>query len=175
MVLGAGVFPVAYPDIDPSLVKGFFEVGPILGQFKEMIEANHAQTRTVYLMPWAYEDGVDWGDGTRDSYGDMQLKIRDNTVHWADSLSIMLAPAGMAWYALLKDGQPQGYLHHEDGGHPNPRGSYLTAATILATLLGESVESAGFDGSLDPSDAMMLRRIASETVMDSRSLWNIPP
>jgi hypothetical protein len=68
-----------------------------------------------------------------------------------------------------------GYLHQEDKVHPNSRGSYLTASTILATILGESVEDVGFDGTLDPADALMLRRTASRTVTDSLALWNITP
>lgn len=175
VVLGGGVLLAAYPDIDPGLVKGYYSVADAIGRLDQKIKAANPKSRTVYMIPWAYEDGMTWGDGHSESYTDMQLEIRNNAVRWADSLGITLAPAGMAWFALLRDGRPVGYLHQEDKVHPNPRGSYLTAATILATILREGVEDVAFDGSLDPADALMLRETASLTVTDSLALWNITP
>jgi hypothetical protein len=175
VVLGGGAFLAAYPDIDPGLIRGWYDMEASLSTLKEKIEENHPGSRTVYMMPWAFEDGVDWGDGTTDSYEEMQLKIRENCIRWVDSLDIMVAPAGMAWYTLLQEDGAPGYLHDEDRSHPNPRGSYLAAATILATILGEGIEDNSFDASLPAEEALLLRTVASQAALEEPQLWNIHP
>ena len=176
VVLQGGCQNAAYPEshhlITPS--SGYHPVLPALDQLRRKVAHNHGGTRVVYMMPWAFEDGMTWVKGQTDTFGDMQLKIRDNVLRWADSLDLMVAPVGMAWYDVLREGQTQHYLHTADWNHPNLRGSYLSAATIFVTLFLESLEGVEFDGSISPSTAETLRRSASRTVLDSLSLWNLP-
>lgn len=55
------------------------------------------------------------------------------------------------------------------------RGSYLSAATFYATLFQESAEGISFYSTLDEGEARSLQELASRTVLDSLTLWNITP
>ena len=70
---------------------------------------------------------------------------------------------------------PPHYLHDTDQSHPNMRGSYLSAATFYATLFQESAEGISFYSTLDEGEARSLQELASRTVLDSLTLWNITP
>jgi hypothetical protein len=176
VVLQGGCQNAAYPEdhhlITPS--SGYHPVLPALDHLRQKVGHNHGGTRVVYMIPWAFEDGMTWVQGQTDTYEDMQLKIRDNVLRWADSLDLVVAPVGMAWYDVLREGRSQHYLHTSDWNHPNMRGSYLSAATIFVTLFLESLEGVEYDGPISPSAAETLRRSASRTVLDSLSLWNLP-
>ena len=55
----------------------------------------------------------------------------------ARELGAPIIPAGLAW-ARVRQEDPDVVLYHEDGSHPAPAGSYLTASTLYATLTGSS-------------------------------------
>jgi hypothetical protein len=177
VLLQGGIQNAAYPEthhvITPS--SGYHPLSSSLFKLEALISANHAGTKTVYMMPWAFEDGMTWVEGQTDTYTDMQLLIRENTKLYADEIGLVLAPVGMAWYEVLKDGGSEHYLHTNDWNHPNYRGSYLSAAVIVATVFAQSVENAAFQGSLPSALAVEFRAIASRTVLDSLETWNIVP
>jgi hypothetical protein len=177
VVLQGGGMNAAYPETHHQMYPsgGYHPVYPALSTLKNKIEANSSGTRTVYMMGWAFEDGITWISEQTDTYQEMQEKIYHNTIAWSDSLEIALAPVGWAWRAVLEDDPPLHYLHDSDWNHPNPKGTYLSAAVIYATLFGESVESVDYNGGLARSEAEELRTIASSTVLDSLQLWNIVP
>ena len=177
VVLQGGCQNAAYPETHHTITPGsdFHPVRPALETLEAKITANHPETRTVYMMPWAFEDGMTWVAGQTDTYADMQLRIYDNTIRWADALDLVLAPVGWAWYQVLSTGPPTHHLHHTDWNHPSLRGSYLSTCVIYSTVFVESVENVPYDGGLDPAQAAHLRGVASRTVMDSLELWNIAP
>ncbi len=164
-------YPDSHADITPN--SGYHPVLPALDALKGKIDSNHGGTRTVYMLPWAFEDGMTWVPGQTDTYADMQQKIRDNALLWADSLGLAVAPVGWAWYQVLKDGAPVHHLHTSDWNHPNWRGSYLSAAVVFATVFEESVTDVAYEVGLAPAEARELREVASRTVLDSLALWNI--
>jgi hypothetical protein len=55
-----------------------------------------------------------------------------------------------------------------DKRHPSPAGSYLTAATIVASVYGVSPVGATFTAGLDPAVARHLQETAQETVQAYR-------
>jgi hypothetical protein len=177
VILQGGIQNAAYPEthhlITPS--SGYHPLFPALHKLEAKITANHPDTKTVYMMPWAFEDGMTWVEGQTDTYVDMQLLIRENTKPYADEIGLILAPVGMAWYEVLKDPGPEHYLHSADWNHPNYRGSFLSAAVIVSTVFAQSVENAAFQGSLPAAEADQFREIASRTVLDSLEVWNIQP
>ena len=175
VVLQSAGLDVAYPDRIVTHGPGVQSIPFILEKLKGIILENHSESQVVWMLPWAYEDGVTWTDGSTDDYAEMQLKIRDNAVVWADSLDLALAPVGMAFFELLKDDPPLHLLHDPDASHPNLRGAYLSAATFYAALFQESAEGIDFYSTLEEEDARSLQEVASRTVLDSLSLWNITP
>jgi hypothetical protein len=52
----------------------------------------------------------------------------------------LLAPVGRAWQRVLATEAPL-VLHAEDGSHPNPRGTYLAACVLHATMCGGDVRA----------------------------------
>ena len=116
-----------------------------------------------------------WIPGQTDDYFAMQEKIRVNALAWRDSLDLVVAPVGMAWKAVMEWNVPEHYLHMRDWNHPAPRGSFLSAATVYATVFRESVEEVDYQWVLNRADAEAFRRVASRTVLDSLAVWNITP
>ncbi|UCD23434.1 MAG: hypothetical protein JSW51_10335 [Gemmatimonadota bacterium] len=177
VVLQGGCMNAAYPETHHELQpnQGYHPVYPALATLKGKIDARGSKTRTVYMMGWAFEDGLTWIAGQTDTYDEMQEHVYDNSLLWSDSLDLVVAPVGWAWRELLADDPPQHYLHDTDWNHANPRGTYLSAAVIYATLFGESVEGLDYNGGLVASEAEELRRVASRVVMDNLQLWNVEP
>jgi hypothetical protein len=175
VIVSGGCQTAAYPDTHHELSpnSGYHPVYPSLATLKQAILENHPQTVMIYMMPWAFEDGLLWVQGETDTYADMQLRIRENTVRWADSLDITLAPVGMAWNEIMKGDPPQHYLFTSDWNHPSRRGSYLTAVTLFATVFKENAEGNSFHWVLESEEAETFQRVGSRTVLDSLALWNI--
>ncbi len=175
VVLQSAGLDVAYPDRTSAHGPSPQSIPSVLEELRDIILENHSESQVLWMLPWAYEDGVTWTDGSTDDYAEMQLKIRDNAVVWADSLDLMLGPVGMAFYEILKDDPPLHFLHGTDQSHPNLRGTYLSAATFFAALFQESAEGIGYFSTLEEEEARMLQEVASRTVLESLSLWNITP
>ena len=175
VVLSGGCQTAAYPDTH-HLIRtdwGRHHPFPALESFRKKVAHSNPGAKLIYIMPWAFEDGMTWIPGQVDDYFAMQDSIRNHALAWADSLDLVVAPVGMAWKVVLEGEVPEHYLHEQDWNHPNPRGSFLSAATLYATVFQESADGLGFDWILDPEEALALRRVGSATVLDSLALWNI--
>ena len=149
-------------------------VFPALETLKNKISNNCITTKMVFCMPRAYEDGMTWIPGWKDTYSDMQLEIYNNTLLWADSLGFIIAPVGWAWNTVLSEKNfPLHYLHMSDWNHPSLKGSYLMACTIYSTVYGKSAEGINYFGSLIETDAKYFQQVGSSTVLNDLARWNI--
>ena len=166
---GVGVV-MAYPD---SIIEHPFQ--PAMKSLMKDIARNNPESKTVYCLPWAFEDGMTWKTGWKDSYVDMQEKIVQNTMDYSEQMEFMVAPVGVAWSVVLKEkAYPLHYLHFTDWNHPNHRGSYLMACVLYSSIFQESSENIEFSSDLDQEEALYFRTIASKTVLDSLQYWKIP-
>ncbi|MCX6257549.1 MAG: T9SS type A sorting domain-containing protein [Bacteroidia bacterium] len=139
-----------------------------------MIKANHACTRPVFLMTWGNKKGdVDiLAQGGSDTYVAMQHRIRVGYMTIADSLGDMVAPAGVAWRTTII--QDTSYIMYQaDNINPSIFGSYLAACAIYSTIYDEQVFGNTYYSGLMDLDAANLQQIASHTVLDTISYWNI--
>lgn len=169
VVLQGSSYAAGYPDgVADSVL-------PALEELTDEIAANGSGSRAVYMMGWAYEDGLTWDDGSADSFAEMQQKIYDNTLNWADSLGMIVAPVGWAWRETLQATTEEQYLHSADLSHPNVRGSYLNACVFVATLFGMSVSGTEYFAGLPESIAGDLQDLGSQIVLDNQTLWNLDP
>jgi len=177
VVLSGGCQTAAYPNTHHLIRNdwGHHDPYPALGELNRKVKQNHPGTVLVYIMPWAFEDGMTWVPGQTDDYFAMQEKIRVNALAWSDSLDLVVAPVGMAWKEVMAWNIPEHYLHMNDWNHPSPRGSFLSAATVFATIFRESAEAVDFRWVLNETDAEAFRKVGSEIVLDSLALWNIQP
>jgi len=149
-------------------------VKPALVTLRNKIKANSGSTKMVFCLPWAFEDGMTWLQGWNDTYEDMQQKIYNNTLKYADEVGFEIAPVGWAWNTVLKEkNYPMHYLHKSDWNHPSLKGSYLMACVIYSTIFVESTIGIPFYSDLSIEDANYFKTIGSNMVLDSLEIWNI--
>lgn len=113
------------------LIEGRHEVNdpelafhPYARRFAE--EARKVGAQPLFLLTWARRD-------TPES----QARLTQAYMSVARDLGAPIIPAGLAW-ARVRQEEPDVVLYNQDGSHPAPAGSYLTASTLYATLTGHS-------------------------------------
>ena len=169
IIQGVGIV-MAYPD---SITQHTFH--PAMKSLMKSITRNSSSTKTVFCMPWAYEDGMAWKEGWGDNYDEMQQKIINTTMQYSEKMGFIVAPVGVAWSNVLKEnGYPLHYLHLSDWNHPTKRGSYLMACLLYSTIFQESTVAIPYNAGLEQKEALYLREMGSNTVLDSIQHWNIP-
>lgn len=166
---GIGVV-MAYPDQVTQ-----HPVYPSIKSLMKTISRNSPSTKTLFCMPWAYEDGMEWKEGWSDNYDMMQQKIIHTTMTYSQELGFLIAPVGQAWSDVLKQkGYPLHYLHFRDYNHPTKKGSYLMACVIYSSIFQKSSVPVPYTAGVDPEEALFFREIGSHTVLERMKLWNIP-
>ncbi len=161
---------MAYPD---SIMQHPFY--PAMKSLMKDIERNNPNSRTIYCLPWAFEDGMTWKKGWSDSYDEMQQKITSNTMEYSEKMGFQVAPVGTAWSRVLSDkNYPLHYLHFTDWNHPTMKGSYLMACVLFSSIFQKSSISNSYTAGLDLEEALYFREIGSNVVLDSLPFWNIP-
>ncbi len=165
---GVGSY-TAYPDKFSE-----HKVAPALRTLKRKISGINLSAKTVFCLPWAFEDGMTWM-GWPDDYEDMQRKIYTNTLQLADDIGLMIAPVGWAWLSVLEvNGFPLHYLHKPDWNHPSVQGSYLMACVLYASIFQESASGIPYYKTLEKAEAQALQSTGSKTVLKDLELWHIP-
>jgi len=168
VILQGGAQNVAYPRLSAH------PAYPALRELHRKATEDSPGTRVVYMMPWAYEDGMLWAEGHTETYEEMQLDIRENVLDWSDELGLAVAPVGMAFYQVLTTwNQGLHFLHDSDWNHASQAGSYLAAATFFSTIFVESCSDVDYDWKVEKGLAKELRDVASSTVLGELGLWNI--
>lgn len=163
----------AYPEthhvIMPSI--GYHDVFGALETLQALAAANCTTTVTLFQMPWAFEDGLTWIAGETDTYFDMQQRAYDQTLAWADTLGLAVAPVGWAFRRVMLDEPPLHYLFESDYNHPSVRGSYLMACVFYGILFGEPSLGLAFYAGLEREEARALQTAADEVVFDPSAPW----
>jgi hypothetical protein len=103
----------------------------------------------------------------------MQLQINAGYLGIARELNIKLAPVGVAWAEAQRQ-NPQVELWQEDGSHPSLQGTYLAACVFYAVIFRESPEGLSYKSDLSKEQAHWLQSIATDTVLNDKTKWNIP-
>ena len=90
----------------------------------------------------------------------------------AEELAGLVIPVGEAWLESRRE-RPDIHLHHADGSHPSPAGTYLAAAMFYARL-GEGPSCVGADhngfGYLDVEEIRFLQETAVRFTTGSQEL-----
>ncbi|WP_224247823.1 SGNH/GDSL hydrolase family protein [Hyalangium gracile] len=145
------------------LIEGRHEVNdpelafhPYARRFVE--EARKVGAQPLFLLTWARRD-------TPES----QARLTQAYMSVARELGAPIIPAGLAW-ARVRQEDPSGVLYHQDGSHPSPAGTYLTASALYATLTGQSPVGLATvltghpmpEGVLNPARTVTLASLAPE-------------
>lgn len=164
-------YPETHQDIFPPYV-----AHPLLPSLKTLyarIKENHADTKMIYTMPWAFEDGTLWLNGGTDTYADMQLLIYDNVLGFAKEVDMGIAPVGWAWYQVLKEPPALHYLHASDYNHPSNRGTYLMGCVFYVSLFGEPVSGNPVHGKITTQESVQFQQIADDVVLKNWPVWKL--
>ena len=109
------------------------------------------------LETWAHRDGL---PGAGLNYAAMQTAINDAYRAIERQTGSGLVPAGEAWQRTLA-AAPSIALWADDGSHPTPAGTYLTACVLYQVLIGASPVGLHETAGLDAATAEALQQIAA--------------
>lgn len=162
------------PSFAPTQVQN--DVYPYAKQLNDSIKSNYSCTETVFYMTWGRKNG----DASNCmsyppvcTYNGMQQRLRESYLEMGDSNLATVAPVGVAW-KNMRDSFPSVNLYSVDESHPNLHGSYLAACVFYSTLYQKSSIGASFvPAGITTIDAFNIQTIATNTVLDSLSLWRI--
>ncbi|HYI00814.1 SGNH/GDSL hydrolase family protein [Hyalangium sp.] len=144
-------------------------------------QASAVGARTLFYMTWSRKTNL-----AAQSY------LTYVYARIANELGAGLSPVGVAWERVRRE-RPELELYAEDGHHPGPAGSYLSACVLFAsifhrpctgapsTLTGAPWTGSGFDSSrtgtlvsLPEATARYLQQVGSEVALAERPLPDAP-
>lgn len=137
------------------------EMFPYARTLDEKVKSAGGQT--AFLMTWAPKDGIKDGF-KKQSREELQSAMAENYITISDELDDLLIPAGIG-FMRCADSYPEIELWDEDGYHPSPAGTYLTACIVYATVYQESPENCSYIADLDTELAGKLQEIAADVVL----------
>lgn len=132
--------------VHPTLSKIFFDYAK-----KHSATARAKGVEPMFLMTWAYADKPEMTKGLADAYTEAG---RQNNAH--------VIPAGLAFAASIAK-RPDINLYVPDKRHPSLAGSYLTAATMVASIWNVNPVGSKFTSGLPADVARHLQEVAWET------------
>jgi hypothetical protein len=125
----------------------------------------------ILFITWGHRDG--WPDNGLPDYDSMQNAINVGSMEVSRELNIAAAPVGYAWQTVHSQ-FPQINLWQADGSHPSAAGSYLAACVFYGVIFHESPEGLDYYGKVDKDSALVLQKIAADTVREERGQWKLP-
>jgi hypothetical protein len=151
------------------------EVYPYATILNDSVKSNNECSETMFFMTWGRENGDQSNCGFYPpfcTYDGMQSRLRLSYTTMADQNDGSVAPVGEAW-RYLRVNHPTIDLYSPDESHPSVQGSYLAACVFYVSIFRESVVGSTYISTLSPADAAIIQNVASMTVLDSLSEWNI--
>lgn len=136
----------------------------------------------VLYLTWGRERGDETNPGLFADYVAMQDRLDAGYRAMAAQLrregsNVRIAPVGAAFRVVHEqaamagdptlEGSSFDALYEADGSHPSPRGAYLAATVILATITGQDPRTFTGPGDLDAATAMSLREAAYSALHDA--------
>ena len=160
-------FNIIFPTSDKPLIK------EILQKIKNKIKSHRACTKIIFVIPWAYEDGLSWLEGRTEDYFAMQSRIIENGIKIGKSLDLITSPVGKAYETVMKEDNDPHYLYLIDSSHPSVKGSYLTACVLYSTVYRDSVMGNNYIDGVTEEEAAHFQEIATQIVLENKDLWNL--
>ncbi len=132
--------------VHPVLSRVFFEYAR-----KHSETARARGVEPMFLMTWAYADKPEMTQGLADAYSEAG---RQNQAH--------VVPAGLAFAASMAK-RPDVELYVPDKRHPTLAGSYLAAATVVASIWNVNPVGSTYNPGLAADVTRHLQEVAWET------------
>lgn len=174
VIFQGGCINAAYPTMIKYILPSYpyHPILPALIKLNNMVKNNHPESKSVYMMPWAFKDGMLWVAGQTDDYFDMQEKIYNNTLEFLDELDLIITPVGWVWNSVMEE-RPEIELFSRDYNHQSKKGTYLTVCTIYVTIFKERLDNVSFYNDLLVEEVYYMQETASNIVLKDLRLWNI--
>lgn len=144
---------------------------PYIIDLRKIIKNRSKRTCVIYMMPWAYKDGLAWLPDETDTYEQMQENLYHETIKLVNDIDIATAPVGWVWYTAFLDNY-EADLYLNDFNHQSKSGAYLAACVIYSTVFLEKAPMITYDWDAD-NDPPYLHDLSYSIVLDSLELWNI--
>ena len=162
------------PSLSPSYVAA--SVYPYADQLVNMIQTNYMCSEPIFYMTWGRKYGDQTNCGNYPpvcTYLGMQERLRESYLTMGYDNNASVSPVGIAFKnSIILDSTIN--LYTSDNSHPSIYGSYLAACTFYSTIFKKSSVGCNFKpSSISQSEALFLQQVASSTVLDSVSVWNI--
>ncbi len=162
------------PSFSPTQVAN--DVFPYAQILIDSIESNSTCTEPIFFMTW----GRKYGDQQNCqfyppicTYLGMQQRLRESYLDMTFNHDATCSPVGICWKESIAQDSTLN-LFSPDNSHPSIYGSYLAACSFYSTIFKKpSLGSDYIPNGIDTSTAIFLQTIASNTVLDSLSVWNI--
>ena len=162
------------PSFSPTQVAN--DVFPYAQILIDSIESNSTCTEPIFFMTW----GRKYGDQQNCqfyppicTYLGMQQRLRESYLDMTFNHNATCSPVGICWKESIAQDSVLN-LFSPDNSHPSIHGSYLAACAFYSTIFKKpSLGSDYIPNGIDTSTAIFLQTIASNTVLDSLSVWNI--
>jgi hypothetical protein len=121
--------------------------------------------KPCFFMTWGRRDGDKRNTHVYPDFITMHGKISGAYEKAAEENGALLAPVGRAF--AIVHGQDKALfrkLYKSDGSHPSSEGGYLAACVLWGTLTGKDPVSIRWNGSLNSSQAKVLREAAQSVL-----------
>lgn len=156
--------------VDPNVAAGWAQAATTI---TTMAKQSNPNMLVILFQTWARHPKV-WKNGGADIpmmgenaevmhqrvRGSVQAVFNAVQPHLADTqVRMLISPVGDFWKQASAD-LPAVEIYNEDGTHPNPAGSWLTALTILGTVGGrDCIEKCSWTGEVPTADAKSLKKV----------------
>ena len=162
------------PSLSPTYVAT--NVYPYATQLVDAIQLNNSCTEPVFYLTWGRKNGDASNCAAYPpvcTYLGMQQRLRESYLEMGTTNNATVSPVGMAWKNYMELDSVTD-LYNADESHPSIYGSYLTACTFYATMFKKSPLGSTFiPNQIDPNIGNLIQEVASNTVLDSLSTWNV--
>ncbi len=155
-----------------SIPEWHYQIMPYIGELRDLVHANNPNSRIIYMMPWAFKNGLTWMEGRTERWRTQQEYLYNYSLQMANDWNIGVAPVGWVW-GTIRDGEFPQDLFSSDGNHPSRCGSYLTTCVFYCAVFHESVTGLTFIDELSEESAGLLQAFATEMVLTDLDLWNL--
>jgi Secretion system C-terminal sorting domain/Domain of unknown function (DUF4886) len=142
-----------------------------LRNFMNDIKSLYPNTEFIYKMIWGDKEGFQYAELGFLTYQEIYERLFDGAKAIADSLNVLISPAGFAW-DISNNRNPDFNLYLNDNFHPYSTGSYLNACVHYCTIFQEEIVDNDYSGSLYADDAYFLQQIANEAVFNDTINWD---
>ncbi|EAU64753.1 hypothetical protein STIAU_0412 [Stigmatella aurantiaca DW4/3-1] len=110
--------------------------------------------RPLFYMTWSRREDLP-----------TQRLLTDAYARIASELGAVLAPAGVAWERVRRE-RPELALYDEDGSHPAPAGTYLSACVLFSSIFRQPCPDVPVPFAPVPGDlARYLQRVGSDAAL----------